>query len=1033
MPPSDFAPNPFLLMEKLNEEALERHRMNSNAFYQQDSLSRRNAAPSADHANPPYVKKDVSIGAQANPRSSQTTTLSPFINTGRDRLGMNRGSPLNQGEDVKLVPDHKEDATPTSRGIIEEYHERAAWNASDNMDERTPVYVYSPKPASDGFTDTTTVTKSTSSASNSNRPKSPKKKFLDRLNFGGSKGGPKKDVDVPGTSMPTENVAPKAAAVLGTGTPSSKSSSALTRSPSKKDPSARKPVDITVTDASGTRSAFASLKRKGQGQSWVSPSAQHRDNEPVKASNANRRVASQPGTGKIGGAADGLARSQSLLYYDPQVPPTPPTKDTPPDEKAAASAKVFDERAPRQTRSPHHRRTRTADETPSKPTIVFSADEGRTPVDGGGYAYRKAPEVHEKSVSVHSMRAEYVDGYRRAVDAANAGLGIKFDPNGLLPGGLLPPTCYSPPAFKIRQVYSPSTYEGEWGSAQTTDTLKRSNTDGGSPTTPSAAPKQTTVRNQLVRSRSFSTIRSDSNDNRIPMILQTPSHHKRYKSGHDQPGYDVPEYAQTPTHKSAVPKRVSFVPYADMYTSQVVHPYGPDDRLVSYSNPLPTELFVRPTQPSPTSSHDRVGEVSLGADRPHSASSGSTPSLSVRDTPRDNNAVRQMLNSFSKRVDLFGANKPDLSPPQQKQWEDFVSPSAMPSPLHFNPRKWEEEHEMKKALANRAETNATFRAVGAAGTVGGATASEAGSASEKRTSLRERFAAESEREAATGTENGEAEGNVTDDYNDNDNGTTRDDYNDNDNDNHNFSHSIAHTLASLRGSIDETHNLMRALIHGQMRADRDISQLKDSMVKVETKLEESTDNMDLISQQTTQMNDKLDRFGHGLATFSENYDAALGNIVEWAEGVNKIQREDSRAMHAAATVAADHFDLGEKVAALEEAHSKSSRPTDGMEMSAGLQGRIAAIEQDVRALRVRKVSVQRKTSAGAGGGTVGQAARSTDTGLWERGSGAAEPGTTGGKATVAAADGRCAKAAGDAGLLWTGKQGPAAQYLLRSD
>lgn len=466
----DFAPNSYKLMEKLNEEALERHRMNSNAFYKQDSLSRRNATPSVDHPSLRYFNTETPAIGPINLRSSQLTTLSPFINAGRERSGMMRSpSPLHR-EDVKLVPDDKDDAIPTNRGIIEEYHERAAWNASDKQDERTPVYVYSPKPTPDGFEPSASTNKSTSSASNSDKPKSPRKKFLDRLNFGGgSKATPKKDADVPVISTPTPNegLAPKAAALLGTS--SSKYSMGHARSPSKKDENARKAVD--ASDASETRSPFASVSRKGQGQSWVGARDANSHPDPAKTPNTDRRVVSQPGPDK-NDLVSAIARSKSLHYYDPQVPPTPPTKDTPPDGKTTAPVTALKKSVHQHKHTVHPRFDRIHDETPSKPTVVHMAGNSRTPVRGGGYAHCKATAIHDKEVSVHSMRAEFVDGYHHAVDAANAGLGIQLRQDGLLPGGLLPPTCYSPPAFQVRHVYSPSVYGSEWASGKKNETLK---------------------------------------------------------------------------------------------------------------------------------------------------------------------------------------------------------------------------------------------------------------------------------------------------------------------------------------------------------------------------------------------------------------------------------------------------------------------------------------------------------------------------------------------------------------------------------
>lgn len=484
------------------------------------------------------------------------------------------------------------------------------------------------------------------------------------------------------------------------------------------------------------------------------------------------------------------------------------------------------------------------------------------------------------------------------------------------------------------------------------------------------------------------------------MILQTPS-----RAGD---GFD---YSGSPTNKPAVSKRVSFEPPRAEYSSEVLHPYSADSRFASYSDPLPTELFTKPTQHSTPVRYTEDDEVTFGAKRRQSDSSEDTIDMLVRITPKDKDVVRQLLNGTSNKFDLFGDMKPDLSPPQQKQWEAFVSRSAVPSPLHFNPRTWEAKQQKSVTSANENEANAAFSA-SVASTVDDA----AGEAEAREMSLRERFIASSEDVTEAGAENDEhddARSKMTDD------GHVQEGY----------SYSTTHALDHLRGSIDEMHQLIRAVIQGQINTDHQISMLKESVVKVESKLDETVGKMahmdtklDTVSQQTNQLNEKLDSFGTKLNTFSENYDTALGDVMQWAEGVNTIQRHDNHTIRVAASVATANAGLGDRVAVL-EAHDNLTQRVEEMEVQVALHDRIAAIEQDVRALRARKLSGARRDISGV---SVAPAAEITGTGLWKRGDVTAstvDPGRSHGS-TAKVTAGRVGKGTvSTAALLWSGGHG----------
>lgn len=468
----------FAMKERLEAEALERHRMRSNAFYQQDTI-RRNATPpinavsnntSSNKDHPAFrqqpgitLSASRSLTSTADPRFSAVTTFSPFINAG---LEMARIPSPQHHEPLQLVPEGQEYAVPTVRGLIEDRNEHASWTASGAKDDRTPVYIYSPRPSDAPLN---TQGSNSSSASTHERPKSPKKKLLDRFNFSRTKSSTK-DVTQPPT--PTEEIAPKAAAILGTS--SSKKSSAI----SKKD--LRNVADYDLP------SDPASLSKNRRGATaYSTPQAPIKSFDLSEASTYRRVVSAQGSSPERNlveestAASAALGRSKSLHYYDKGgVPPTPPTKDTPPELRMKCASiensnlavnsdlttgDTFD--AKLHLGTPHHSRSRSAatEETPSKHHIVVYNDGGRvSPKKGGGYA-KKHIVTLQKSPSVDSLRSVLVaeDGreitdreeIRKAEQAAYLRMGMHED-------GRLPPSTYSPspPRWNARPVYSPSIY-----------------------------------------------------------------------------------------------------------------------------------------------------------------------------------------------------------------------------------------------------------------------------------------------------------------------------------------------------------------------------------------------------------------------------------------------------------------------------------------------------------------------------------------------------------------------------------------------
>lgn len=420
MPPEPRpGPNAFAAKAKFDEEALDRHRMMSNAFYQQESL-RRNATPSNKdrpafrNPQPDVTPLTFKTSLHCDDRASQVTTMSPFVNDSMESRRLRSPSPQHvtapaEQEQLKLVPDDHEHTVPTVRGIIEERREQSVWEASGQApkDDRTPVYIYSPKPSDNATFELFGTHKKSSNqksiegsggpfsataaaaaaAAQDQRPKSPsKKKFLDRLNFTGfgkssisardSLGG-QLSQNLP---MPTENIAPKAAALLGASisTSSSTSKSKLTAglsrsdSKSKKDKLKEKELEQQEKEETGLKllqyanvgttcppsdATFAGNDQVHDSHDLSGPAGYSTpaNKKPGAGSSTGRRAVSQPQerstTGPLSNedvkdsATSALGRAQSLHYYDKLPPPTPPTKDTPPEVRLALKQQQMEQQA----------------------------------------------------------------------------------------------------------------------------------------------------------------------------------------------------------------------------------------------------------------------------------------------------------------------------------------------------------------------------------------------------------------------------------------------------------------------------------------------------------------------------------------------------------------------------------------------------------------------------------------------------------------------------------------------------------------
>ncbi|KAI7083964.1 hypothetical protein KC356_g7123 [Hortaea werneckii] len=434
---------------------LHRHRLESNAFYQQ-ALEKARANPPTDIHPALRPKTDLGppspvfvIPSQDQQRDSAVTTLSPFINAGRQPTP----PPL------RLVPNNDGVAEPTTRGVIEEQREATLHEISGSQEERTPVYTTyapTPKPASGEFSnpaDTVSTFKkptlnlqsrktAASAALNGEgvAQKSPKKNFFSKFGLtkitGGGAASPSPSIsalDGMHAGEGGEHMPVKAQALLGT-LPGKVS---LGRSPSKQKKgglfSGRRSVGVEDAITSSATSARKSGSDKSEptttSTNALAETPQTVSIENQEQSRAHSRMATTPQTGYSDPThythQDGkrvlsqalsdhgtyrgqqqstdqcpVTRSQSLRYIDSAAPPTPPAKDTPPNQKANKETPA---KAP-SNRVPFH----DQESTPSKPVAGVIVTGNRiSPTRFGNYAHKDMPRLVTQP-SMYSLHASVV-------------------------------------------------------------------------------------------------------------------------------------------------------------------------------------------------------------------------------------------------------------------------------------------------------------------------------------------------------------------------------------------------------------------------------------------------------------------------------------------------------------------------------------------------------------------------------------------------------------------------------------------------
>lgn len=496
---------------------IDKYRLDTNAFYQQEVQKRKVTPPTALH---PALRPRSNSDPPTPPRLSDCTTMSPFVNAGR--------KPENSPP-LKLMPDADWDAEPTQRGYIEEVREQGLHARSSSNDERIPVFVPTPKMNSDAFdraAKTFDPRRSTQKEAAPTVPsevptKTPKKSLLRKLrlttNLLGISSPAQSTNEVPTEAEATEKMPPKAKAVFGNSPPKSKPRVSLGSSPSKinlpRSPSkrkglfSRKNTDLPAINPSTvvlTRRS-ADIDRGPPTASTVIQTPPTAFSDPTHYSYQGGRLVSKSKSDQDAANKEKeanqciVARSQSLKYMDHSVPPTPPAKNTPPDEKARKEAAM----KARSNRVPFH----DDQTTPSKsPTGVVSTSDRLSPTKFGSYAHREEATIITRP-SMYSLHASVVPD----LTEANTFEEMKARLDGLgLEGFSMPPENNRSPNPALN--YTPSIYSPQFSPRPNSAFAKLS------PATP----------HEHVKSPKLSTGSSDSSRNGVismvyPGLSKDPS------------------------------------------------------------------------------------------------------------------------------------------------------------------------------------------------------------------------------------------------------------------------------------------------------------------------------------------------------------------------------------------------------------------------------------------------------------------------------------------------------------------------------
>lgn len=469
-PPDPPRPTPGQNSWAQRDRRMERQRLASNAFYQQQVAMAKQKARPLDSMHPAH-RHGFTLG-DTSPRSplddlrnSAGTTMSPFVTAGGQ---MPASPPLNltpASPPLNLTPQDSSQAYPTERGVIEDKREQLLHEKSGDSTERTPVFTYTPKLGASEFSksvghDTPKKKKGVLDwVTSADQTRSPKKGFLEKLGLTTAR--PSQPTPAAAGPVGTsrgygggESLPPKAKAMLS----DSPHNANLGRSPSKKKglfsrkasentrsedtkltlKTDQQPAGNNEPRSAGTQTTYSdSIGKTPQTGNTAFSDPTH--NRQLQSTRAVSQAHSDHGGDKQQKKEEngcGVSRSHSLQYFDRTMPPTPPAKNTPPHEKekqtkaqqesrrimehhqkaseerirVARNITPSKEKAQSSTSkltSPLQHRRIFEDDTPTRDTAKLIGADGRTsPTKLGTYGRKEVPTL-VKQPSVYSLHADY--------------------------------------------------------------------------------------------------------------------------------------------------------------------------------------------------------------------------------------------------------------------------------------------------------------------------------------------------------------------------------------------------------------------------------------------------------------------------------------------------------------------------------------------------------------------------------------------------------------------------------------------------
>lgn len=380
-----------------------------------------------------------------HPRDSGNTTVTQLLHESGTSSKMSDlvfsdlvFSEKHEEEALRFVPANGLKSQPTQRAVLEHKRERNVREIIKDV-PLTPHAVRFPSSGNESFTALPAApANSPQHEVSGNRPRSPKKKLLDR--FGISVPNLKHSFSSTNTlaGPPTPTIVPpKAAQFFGT-SPSTRSNSVKHNSGRKADPFATAPARSTLLTSCYDKIAGPDTFEEDEfsdSRIRASPSrsARERSQAPIP----------EKASGVLALSEDNMAKStpakklQGPRFRSNSAPPTPPAKNTPP--------RIINSTSEVSLGKSFLRPMSDVVETPGK--RLSEAAEAHSPIKKGNYVSKEHASL---VMEVPRIRSTY--GIVEQVDNAHD----HFEPHvhsrsattsGLLPGGLLPSTVYSPSIY----------------------------------------------------------------------------------------------------------------------------------------------------------------------------------------------------------------------------------------------------------------------------------------------------------------------------------------------------------------------------------------------------------------------------------------------------------------------------------------------------------------------------------------------------------------------------------------------------------